>query len=206
VYAGGYREPDGGSAVVPLILPAFGAPVVFADTSAHGGRARDERLGHGFRNRLEAQWVRRICVQLNAASAGTDGPRPTVSVLSFYRHQARLIREVLNAPGYVDFPALDFRVVDVIDRIQGQQSDVVILSFCRAAPGRRELRENYGAWLQDIRRLNVAVTRARRALFLVGHGETLRRLRGVPEAEAFYRHLFDQFRERPDVMTVVRDL
>nr|ADK54889.1 hypothetical protein [uncultured soil bacterium] len=205
VYQGRYDQPTDGPQQTPLVLPAFGVPVVFADTSAYGRRARDEQVGHGFVNHLEAEWVRRICVMVDATAAA-GATRPTVSVLSFYRHQARRIRELLGAPGYGGYPALDFRVVDVIDRIQGQQSDVVILSFCRAAPGRDKLRDHYGAWLQDVRRLNVAVTRARRGLFLVGHGDTLRNLRGVPAAEEFYRHLFAQVTSRPDVMTVVRDL
>jgi hypothetical protein len=49
-------------------------------------------------------------------------------------------------------------------------------------------------WLQNINRLNVASTRARRALVLIGHAETLRHLRGVPAAAAYYDNLFGLLR------------
>lgn len=163
-------------------------------------------MGHGFVNELEAQWIRRICTQLDTAARDLGESGISVSVLTFYQHQSRKLRELLGHPGYAAFPALNFRVVDVIDRIQGQQSDVVLLSFCRARPGRRPLRDTYGAWLQDVRRLNVAVTRARRGLFLVGHANTLRRLNGIPEAEEFYRHLFDRIATGSDSTVMVRDL
>jgi superfamily I DNA and/or RNA helicase len=49
-------------------------------------------------------------------------------------------------------------------------------------------------WLQNINRLNVASTRARRALVLIGHAETLRHLRGVPAAAEYYDNLFELLR------------
>jgi superfamily I DNA and/or RNA helicase len=114
--------------------------------------------------------------------------------------QARLIRSMLGHPHYHDFTKLDFKVVDSVDRIQGQQSDIVVISFCRTfgkpkdATRRRTqprpVPAHYARWLQNINRLNVACTRARRSLVLVGHGNTLRGLNGVPAAEDFYRNLF----------------
>jgi hypothetical protein len=206
VYKGQYDTPPDGVDVQPLVVSSFGTPVVFVDTSARGRRAEDHLVGHGFENQLEAAWVRKICVQLNRSVDLLGEAGVSVSVLTFYQHQSRRIREVLGHPGYADFSALKFRVVDVIDRIQGQQSDVVVISFCRARLSRKAPREHYGAWLQDLRRLNVAVTRARRGLFLVGHADTLRRLNGVPAAEEFYRHLFEQIQTNPAAMTMVHDL
>ncbi|HZM84765.1 MAG TPA: AAA domain-containing protein [Candidatus Limnocylindrales bacterium] len=206
VYKGRYDTPEDSSEVRPLVVPSFGTPVVFANTSAKGTRAADELVGHGFINRLEAAWVRNICVQLDRAVDVLGETDVSVSVLTFYKHQATRIKQALGHPRYDGFPALDFRKVDVIDRIQGQESDVVIISFCRARPGGQAPQANYGAWLQDLRRLNVAVTRARRGLFLVGHGETLRRLRGVPAAEEFYRQLFQRIQTMPAEITMVQDL
>jgi DNA replication ATP-dependent helicase Dna2 len=56
-----------------------------------------------------------------------------------------------------------------IDRAQGRDVDCVVLSFCRANAAR-----DAGRLLADKRRLNVALTRARSKLVLVGHGDTLR--------------------------------
>jgi hypothetical protein len=206
VYKGRYDTPEDGPHVRSLVVPSFGTPVVFADTSAKGARAADNLVGHGFVNSIEAAWVRNICVQLDRAVDVLGETDVSVSVLTFYKHQVTKIRQALGHPRYDGFPALDFRKVDVIDKIQGQESDVVIISFCRARPGGRAPQPNYGAWLQDLRRLNVAVTRARRGLFLVGHGETLRRLRGVPAAEEFYRQLFHRIQTHPAEITLVQDL
>ncbi len=82
----------------------------------------------------------------------------------------------------------------------------MIISFCRTYLGKRGPGRYYAAWLQDLRRLNVAVTRARRGLFLIGHAPTLSRLHGVPAAEEFYNHLFTLLRTSPGMMTTVRDL
>jgi hypothetical protein len=66
------------------------------------------------------------------------------------------------------FRRLSFERIDPIDRIQGQQSDLVFISFCRSRPhpGR-----DFGQWLQDLRRLNVACTRARDHLYVSYAGQ-----------------------------------
>jgi superfamily I DNA and/or RNA helicase len=112
----------------------------------------------------------------------------TVSVLSFYLAQARELERRLQA---LTLDRLRFEVIDVIDRIQGQQSDLVMISFTRAR--RDGVSDKYGLWLQDLRRLNVACTRARRALVLVGHARTLRRLRTFDRAREFYGNLLGLF-------------
>jgi DNA replication ATP-dependent helicase Dna2 len=55
-----------------------------------------------------------------------------------------------------------------IDRAQGRDVDVVVVSFARANE-----RRDPGSLLADARRLNVALTRARGKLVLVGCGRTL---------------------------------
>jgi superfamily I DNA and/or RNA helicase len=115
----------------------------------------------------------------------------TVSVLTLYGAQAALLRRELGHPHYPEFRALKIEKVDSIDAIQGQESDLVLLSFCRTRRGR--MGEGFGLWLQDIRRLNVACTRAKRGLVIIGHRRTLSRLSAIQEAQAFYRHLFSLF-------------
>jgi superfamily I DNA and/or RNA helicase len=127
----------------------------------------------------------------------------TASILCFYRSQSREIRRRLGAPLFHEFRMLKFEVIDAIDKIQGQESDLVFLSFCRACverpPGPR-----FGQWLQDLRRLNVACTRAHRALVFVGHKKTLSSLSSTPEAKAFYSNLFSLLGEHP-AMSIISD-
>ncbi|MGI5145262.1 AAA domain-containing protein [Plantactinospora sp. CA-294935] len=198
VYGGDYLTPDRPD-VTPLRYGGTNTPVVLVDTSVYGGRAKERTVGSGFVNELEAELVARMCRSWEARLRRSGGDRVTVSVLTFYRRQAAAIRDRLGGPAFDDFRALDFQVVDAIDKIQGQESDLVFLSFCRAFVGRGTPSARYGRWLQDIRRLNVACTRARRGLVLVGHAPTLRGLNGVPEAEEFYRNLFGLLDKRSDM-------
>ncbi|MDG4752633.1 AAA domain-containing protein [Micromonospora sp. WMMD718] len=198
VYGGDYLTPDRPD-VTPLRYGGTNTPVVLVDTSVYGGRAKERTVGSGFVNELEADLVVRMCRSWEERLRRSGGERVTVSVLTFYRRQATEIRGRLGGPAFDDFRSLDFQVVDAIDKIQGQESDLVFLSFCRASVGRGTPSVRYGRWLQDIRRLNVACTRARRGLVLVGHVPTLRRLNGVPAAEEFYRNLFGLLDERPEM-------
>jgi hypothetical protein len=199
VYGGDLRTPQP-TEVRPLLYGPTKTPVVFADTSAFGARAREQQVGHGFVNSVEVELVAKMCRSWERRLRQSGGEKVTTSVLTFYRAQATAIRAALGGPRYPDFRLLEFQVVDAIDKIQGQQSDLVFISFVRARDSR--LGPRFGWWLQDLRRLTVACTRARRALVLVGHAPTLRRLNGVPAAEAFYANLFDLLGRRSDFETV----
>jgi AAA domain len=188
VYHGNYLTPPPGNLrVTPLTTSrTFPEPVVFLDTSGYPS-ARETQEGSGCYNELEARLVADACRAWDRELAAQGERDVTVSVLAFYKAQARKIRQRLGAPRFKGFRVLRFRDIDSIDRLQGQESDLIIISFCRATPGRQHL------WLQDVRRLNVACTRAKRGIVLIGHKNTLAGLRGVPAAEGFYAHMFSQF-------------
>ncbi len=69
-------------------------------------------------------------------------------------------------------------------RAQGRDKDCILISFVRSNDG-----ESAGALLADWRRINVAITRARQKLVLIGSGSTLR---SVP----MLRHLLDLVQQR----------
>jgi hypothetical protein len=208
VYDGDYVSPPEADlrkhGVTPLVGQTLTAPVVLLDTSDQpSGRALETQRGTGFINELEADWVVTVCRMWERELRDRgETERVSVSVLTPYGAQAKLLRSRLGHPGYRDFRMLRFEKVDSIDAIQGQESDLVLISFCRARPQRSKLGEGFGLWLQDVRRLNVAVTRARRSLVLVGHRDTLARLSGVDDAKRFYEHLFGLF-DRNSAGTVV---
>jgi len=210
VYGGDYRTPGAAGlaqlGVTPLTSTTLRHPVTLLDTSSYGERARHRQYKNGCFNPLEVAWVVATCKRWESELRSVGGPPVTVSVLAFYRRQATLIREALGWPACRAFRALKFQVIDSIDKIQGQEADLVIISFCRAYLGRNGPRRNAGLWLQDLRRLNVACTRARRGLILVGHGDTLRRLNGVDPAERFYANLFGLLDRGVEGYGLVKDL
>jgi len=208
VYGGEYQTPPrkdlAEHGITALTTPTFPKPVVFLDTSLLGKAARNELCGNSFVNAKEAEWIVEACERLDQELTQAGSPPVTVSILAFYKAQARLVRHMLDERLRLRkrrFACLRFSVIGPIDRIQGQESDVVFLSFCRTAGMR--VGPRFGQWLQDLRRLNVACTRARRALIFVGQKKLLSRLRSNDAAVTFYRHLNDLFESRPDEMQVI---
>lgn len=60
--------------------------------------------------------------------------------------------------------------VSTVDSYQGRQLDVIILSCVRASPAGSGV-----GFVADMRRMNVSITRAKRALWILGAAATLRR-------------------------------
>lgn len=141
--------PPVASAVSAGLLPAS-PRAVFVDIAGHeeSRRTSKERIA-------EADWIAtRVRSMLDA------GVRPAqIAVIAAYRAQVRLLRERL-ADTDVD--------VGTIDAFQGSERDIVFVSLVRGNP-RGEV-----GFVRDPRRLNVAMTRARRHLVVVGNADTLR--------------------------------
>ncbi len=177
----GARHPD----------PLFKKPLVFVDTSVlPPGQRKDSPPGQdksdpeawgmpGYVNRLEAALIADIAAVYNRA--GLDWV-----VIVPYRAQARRIRHELarRLPAAPDLN-LDERVATV-DSFQGGECDRVIYGFTRSNHERKV------GFLRELRRLNVAMTRARKQLVLVGDAATLTQARNTPfrnMAQALQAHV-----------------
>lgn len=103
----------------------------------------------------------------------------TVGLISPYRAQVRRMKELL-AEG--DFDAIraieELLTVDSIDAFQGQERDVIVISLVRSNP------DGEIGFLADIRRMNVALTRAKRKLIVIGDSSTL-------SSNLFYQDFLD---------------
>jgi energy-coupling factor transporter ATP-binding protein EcfA2 len=94
---------------------------------------------------------------------------PSIGIISPYQLQIRVLKELL--PAYPMLSALAAHItINTIDSFQGQERDIVCLSLVRSND------ERSIGFLADIRRMNVAMTRAKRKLMVVGDGATLSRL------------------------------
>ena len=125
-------------------------------------------------NHAEAVLVARLAKAVHAQYAGTTGfdPLRTLGIITPYRSQIALIKKELEALG---IPALRGVLVDTVERFQGSERDVIIYSFCvnRAYQLKflANLTEDNGVLVD--RKLNVALTRARRQMFITGVPELL---------------------------------
>lgn len=193
VYGGDYQSPEA-SPVAPQLTPAFRHAWIFLNTRSYCAARREFReaqQGTGFTNEGEARAVV-LALKQHAASARRSGKPLSLMVITFYLAQARLIESLVRKEKELWRERL---AILPIDRCQGQEADAVVVSFVRTL---RAPRPNAGRWLQDVRRLNVAFTRARHSLVLVGNLETLMALRGDAEGEKLLAHLGRCVREHPD--------
>jgi superfamily I DNA and/or RNA helicase len=79
-------------------------------------------------------------------------------------------------------PLKRFVSVNTVDGFQGQERDIIVISLVRS-------NENGEiGFLRDLRRMNVAITRARMKLIIVGDSSTMTR-------HPFYKKLFDYVNE-----------
>lgn len=93
-----------------------------------------------------------------------DNWNKRIAVITPFRRQLRLIRSLLLTAG---IPAREMPLVDTVERLQGQQVDMIILSFCSSDPA--YIRKVAG-FLFDINRTNVMISRAKtKVVILASH-------------------------------------
>lgn len=139
------------------------APLLFIDTAGCGFEEVWE--GTSVSNPEEAAFLAKhlslLVSHLKPLYTGTAFP--SIGVISPYRHQIEVLKEtVLTMPGLPNT-----LTVNTIDSFQGQERDVVYISLVRSNP------DNVIGFLSEIRRMNVAMTRARKKLVVIGDSGTL---------------------------------
>uniref|UniRef100_A0A0B6ZZJ2 DNA replication ATP-dependent helicase/nuclease n=1 Tax=Arion vulgaris TaxID=1028688 RepID=A0A0B6ZZJ2_9EUPU len=130
--------------------------IVFLDTQLI--HAVEISSGKGVTNEVEADLVMAILKAIVKGNvAGYD-----VGVISPYRSQVKLIKQKVHDCDMTDVE------VNTVDQYQGRDKSIIIISFVRTHD------DNAGELLKDLRRLNVALTRARHKLILIGNAKALK--------------------------------
>lgn len=151
--------------VAGRLLPGEG-PLVFVDTAGCGFEERQE--GNALSNPEEAAFVFKHLSGLVEALTQHYSPEtfPSIAVISPYRLQVQLLKEQLEHSPTLQ--AVRGAIsVNTIDGFQGQERDVVYISMTRSNTDSRI------GFLSEIRRMNVAMTRARKRLVVIGDSATL---------------------------------
>jgi predicted DNA helicase len=151
-------------------------PLQYIDTAGAGYDEEQEEESESRLNPQEAELViRKAQALLDAGLAPRD-----VAIIAPYAAQVRHLRSRFDAPDLE---------IDTVDGFQGREKEAVIISLVRSNPG-GEI-----GFLADTRRMNVALTRARRKLIVVGDSATLG---GNP----FYARLLEYFERQGAYHTV----
>ena len=129
-------------------------PVTFIDTA---GASWDEELepeGESRRNPSEGQLVLRKAAELQDAGLASQD----IAIIAPYAAQVRWLRD------HCDSDRLE---IDTVDGFQGREKEAILISLVRSNT------TGEIGFLSDTRRMNVALTRARRKLIVVGDSATL---------------------------------
>ncbi len=148
------------------LLYAGDVPLAFVDTAGCGYEEQTE--GNSISNPEEAAFVLKHLTQLVIALRAYYTPEtfPSIAVIAPYRQQLQLLQELL--PHHPELVACGDRIsVNTVDSFQGQERDIVYISMTRSNT------ENTIGFLADTRRINVAMTRARKKLVMIGDSATL---------------------------------
>jgi ATP-dependent RNA/DNA helicase IGHMBP2 len=148
--------------------PLTESPVRFIDTAGASYEEELEEDTGSRRNVQEANLaVRKVRELLAAGVRASD-----IGLITPYRAQVRLLRERL-----ADVEELE---IDSVDGFQGREKEAIVVSLVRSNP------EGEIGFLADTRRTNVAFTRARRGLLVIGDSATL-------AGNEFYARMLEHF-------------
>ncbi|KAA5538775.1 AAA family ATPase [Roseiconus nitratireducens] len=150
--------------------PLTETPLLFVDTAGSGMQEELEPDGDSKFNRGEAKVIVQLAEELIDAGVSRD----QIAVIAPYAAQVRWLR---NRRELRDVE------IDTVDGFQGREKEVVLITLTRSND-RGEI-----GFLGDTRRTNVALTRARRKLIVIGDSATL-------GGNEFYGRMLDEFETR----------
>jgi superfamily I DNA and/or RNA helicase len=160
-------------------------PIVFIDTAGCGF---DEKLQLAYLSRYnpeEFQILREHLYALVNAHRDDASELPDIAIISPYREQVKYMDTAISEdPDLQEVPI----TINTIDGFQGQESDVVYISLVRSN-GKGEI-----GFLKDYRRMNVAMTRARQQLIVIGDSATVGN-------DPFYLDMLEYFEKHGEYRT-----
>ena len=167
------------------------APILWFDTSALN-LGEDER--QDFREQFIGETFGRVnkgeanltisLLQIYFQRVGKQrilDDRIDVGIISPYRAQVQYLTRLIRKRAFFK-PFRHLISVNTVDGFQGQERDVILISLVRANDAGQI------GFLRDLRRMNVAITRARMKLFILGDAPTLTR-------HPFYKQLYNYIQE-----------
>jgi len=142
--------------------------LAFIDTAGCGYDEKQE--GAGLSNPEEAAFLIKHATQVvtDLSTRFSDEAFPTIAIISPYRNQVHLLQDLLQHSAILRRYAGKISV-NTIDSFQGQERDIVYIGMTRSNA------DSKIGFLSDVRRMNVAMTRARKKLVVIGDSGTLSR-------------------------------
>jgi senataxin len=124
-------------------------------------------IGHSLINRSEIELASRLYDRLMSSYSKQFDFRGKIGIITPYKSQLRELKSFFGSRyGREILDAVEFNTTDAF---QGRESEIIIFSCVRASPS------GGIGFLQDIRRMNVGLTRAKSSLWVLGNAATLQK-------------------------------
>lgn len=166
------------------LLKPYEMPIEFIDTAGSGDTEKQDpetlsRYNEGEATLLIHQ-VEKLVESIGSAAWLDEGI--TLGIITPYSAQVDILQHLAESSAILE-PLHRLVSINTVDAFQGQERDVIAISFVRSNE------KSEVGFLADIRRTNVAMTRARKKLILIGDSATL-------GAHAFYAELIEFLQEK----------
>ena len=162
----------------------FDIPMTWIDTSqfaVDGLQFTEEFVGESFGriNKAEAELTLLVLEEYfkKIGKQRVLDERLDVGIISPYRAQVQYLRRQIKKKEWAK-PYRQLISVNTVDGFQGQERDIILISLVRAND------DGQIGFLRDLRRMNVAITRARMKLIILGDASTMTQ-------HPFYRKLYN---------------
>ncbi|MEY4930065.1 MAG: hypothetical protein RI909_789, partial [Bacteroidota bacterium] len=168
------------------------SPIDFIDTAGSGFTEEQDKETLSRFNKEEAALLIRLIEQL-IDEIGFETwieQNLTMGIITPYSAQVDQLHRLAEGSAQLE-PLHKFISINTVDAFQGQERDIIAISFVRSND------KGEVGFLSDIRRTNVAMTRARKKLIMVGDSATLgshpfyTRLLDYVQAHEFYKSAFE---------------
>ena len=152
--------------------PPFNKEVVFFNTS-NSPNPFEQNDGYSAKNDTEAEVIAEFI--LPKLFENELSPKE-IAIIAPYKSQVANIKHYINNSTLCSHKNID---VSTLDSFQGKEYDIILFSFTRSANFKKpeyldgKRKSTKVGFLDDARRLNVAFSRAKKKLILVGNAETL---------------------------------
>lgn len=140
-------------------------PIDFIDTAGCGfTEGQDPETLSRYNNEEASLLIRHV--ERLVVTIGTAEWKYSLGIITPYSAQVEQLRKLAEASELISSLA-QFITINTVDAFQGQERDIIAISFVRSNE------KSEVGFLADIRRTNVAITRARKKLIMIGDSATL---------------------------------
>jgi len=166
------------------LLRPHEVPIEFIDTAGCGYLEKQDPETLSRFNQEEAELLIQQVEKLAESIGTTDwlAEKITLGIITPYRAQVDRLQHLAESSSILE-PILPSISINTVDAFQGQERDVIDISFVRSNE------KSEVGFLMDIRRTNVAMTRAKKKLLMVGDSATL-------GSHAFYAELIEFLQQK----------